>query len=119
MRSWATRSANLNGPEQTGLAPKFAPSACAAFGETIMPARSASAARIGVNGADRFSFTVAGSTTSTLATGRSSPLRFEPAIVLCRSMLNLTAAASNFSPSWKVTSVRSLIVSVLLSALHW
>ena len=29
----------------------------------------------------------------------SSPRRFEPGSVLCRSMLNLTAAASNFSPS--------------------
>src|SRR5438046_9352897 len=72
IRSWATRSTNLNGPEHTGLAPKFAPSAFAAFGETIIPARSASAARIGVNGADRLSLTLVGSTTSTLATGRSA-----------------------------------------------
>jgi hypothetical protein len=100
------------------LVPKLAPPACAALGETIMPARSASAASTGENGAARLRRTVVGSTTSTLATGRSSPLRFDPAMVLCRSMLNFTAAASNFSPSWKVTSLRSLIVSTLLSALH-
>ena len=108
----------MNGPEQTGLVPNEAPAACAAFGETIIPARSASAASSGENGADKFSRTVAGSTTSTLVTGFNSPLRFEPAIVLWRSMLNLTAAASSFSPSWKVTPLRSLIVSALLSADH-
>ena len=37
MRSCATRSTNLNGPEHTGLAPNFSPAACAAFGDTIMP----------------------------------------------------------------------------------
>ena len=66
----------------------------------------------------RLSATVIGSTTSTLATGASSPRRFEPAIVLCRSMLNLTAAASSFSPSWNVTPGRTFIVSALLSADH-
>ena len=35
---------------------------------------------------------------STLATSASSPRRLEPAIVLCRSMLYFTAAASSFSP---------------------
>ena len=118
MRSCATRSTNLNGPEQTGLVPNLSPSACAAFGETIMPARSVSCASSGENGAERFRRTVIGSTTSTLATGASSPRRFEPAIVLCRSMLNFTAAASNFSPSWKVTPGRSFSVSALLSADH-
>ena len=63
------RSTNLNGPVHTGLAPKFAPAACAAFGETIMPARSASTASNGENGAARFSRTVFASTTSTLVTG--------------------------------------------------
>ena len=58
MRSCATRSTNLNGPEQTGLAPNFSPAACAALGETIMPARSASCASSGENGADRLSRTV-------------------------------------------------------------
>ena len=37
---------------------------------------------------------------------------------LWRSMLNFTAAASSFSPSWKVTPLRSLMVSALLSADH-
>ena len=69
------------------------------FRETIIPARSASAASSGENGAVRFRRTVIASITSTLATGRNSPLRFEPGIVLWRSMLNFTAAASNFSPS--------------------
>ena len=118
MRSCATRSTNWNGPAHTGLAPNLSPAACAAFGETIMPARSASCASSGENGADRLRRTVVGSTTSTLATGASSPRRLEPAIVLCRSRLNLTAAASSFSPSWNVTSGRSFIVSALLSADH-
>src|SRR6266567_7642067 len=119
MRSCATRSTKRNGPEHTGLAPNLSPSACAALGETIMPARSASCASNGENGADRFRRTVAASITSTVDTGASSPRRFEPAMVLCRSMLYLTAAASNFSPSWKVTPWRSLRVSALLSADHW
>ena len=42
----------------------------------------------------------------------SSPRRFDPCMVLCRSRLNFTAAASSFSPSWNVTR-RSLRVSVL------
>ena len=83
-----------------------------------MPARSASCARSGAKGADRLSRTVAGSTTSTLATSASSPRRLEPAIVLCRSMLNFTAAASSFSPSWNVTPGRILSVSALLSPDH-
>jgi hypothetical protein len=82
MRSWATRSTNLNGPEQTGWAPNLSPSAFAALGDTIIPARSASCASSGENGADRFSRTVIGSTTSTVATGASSPRRLDPAMVL-------------------------------------
>ena len=83
----------------TGLAPNLSPSACAALGDTIIPARSASCANSGANGADRLRRTVIGSTTSTDATGASSPRRLEPAMFLWRSMLNFTAAASNFSPS--------------------
>ena len=52
MRSCATRSTNLNGPAQTGWAPKSSPASCAAFGDTIMPARSVSAASSGAKGAD-------------------------------------------------------------------
>ena len=98
---------NLNGPVHTGLAPNLSPAACAAFGDTIIPARSASAASSGENGADRLSRTVIGSTTSIVVTGASSPLRLLPAIVLCRSRLYVTAAASSFSPSWNVTLGRS------------
>ena len=118
MRSCATRSTKLNGPEHTGLAPNLSPAACAALGETIMPARSVSTASSGANGAERLSRTVCASTTSTLVTGASSPRRFEPCMVLWRSMLNFTAAASSFSPSWKVTPWRSLMVSALWSADH-
>ena len=118
MRSCATRSTNLNGPEHTGLVPKFVGIACAALGDTIMPARSASTVSSGENGALRLSLTVMSSTTSTVLTGSSSPRRFEPAMFLWRSMLNLTAAASNFSPSWKVTPGRSFMVSALLSGDH-
>ena len=53
----------------------------------------------GVNGALRFRRTVIGSTTSMLVTGPSSPRRLEPGMVLWRSRLYLTAAASSFSPS--------------------
>ncbi len=118
MRSCATRSTNLKGPEHTGWLLKFSPDALAALGETIIPARSASAASNGENGASRLSRTVPGSTTSTLATGFSSPLRLEPFIVLWRSMLYFTASASKRSPSWKVTPWRSLMVSALLSDDH-
>src|SRR5437762_2976197 len=41
------RSTNLKGPAQTGFAPNLSPSACAALGDTIMPARSASCASSG------------------------------------------------------------------------
>ncbi len=118
MRSCATRSTKRKGPEHTGFAPNLSPASCAALGETIIPARSASWARSGANGADRLSRTVIGSTTSTVVTGASSPRRFEPCIVLWRSMLYLTAAASSFSPSWNVTPGRIFSVSALLSADH-
>ena len=118
MRSCATRSTNLKGPEHTGAVPNLSPAACAALGETIMPARSVSWASKGENGEERFRRTVWASTTSTLLTGASSPRRLEPGRFLCRSMLNFTAAASSFSPSWKVTPVRIFKVRLLLSADH-
>ena len=108
----------LNGPEHTGLAPNLSPAASAALGETIMPARSVSTASSGANGAARLMRTVCGSTASTLDTTASSPRRFEPFMFLWRSRLYLTAAASIFSPSWKVTPWRSLTSSDLLSADH-
>ena len=112
------RSPKRNGPEHTGLAPNFSPAASAAFGETIMPARSVSTASSGAKGAARLILTVALSGASTELTTASSPLRFEPGMFLCRSRLYFTAAASSFSPSWKVTPLRSLTVSALLSADH-
>src|SRR5258708_14432613 len=45
MRSCATRSTKRNGPEHTGFAPNLSPAASAAFGDTIMPARSLSTDR--------------------------------------------------------------------------
>jgi len=75
-----------------------------------MPERSASCASSGAKGAARSRRTVYGSITSTPVTGVSSPRRFDPCIVLWRSMLNLTAAASSFSPSWNVTPWRIFIV---------
>ena len=50
MLSWATRLSNSYGPAQTGCAPKLAPAASAALGETIIPARSASMLKSGANG---------------------------------------------------------------------
>src|SRR5487761_2437772 len=119
MRSWSTRSTNLHGLAQTGLLLHLSPSAWAPLGATIMPARSASWASSGANGAERLRRTVDGSTTSTLETGASSPRRFDPGIVLWRSMLYLTAAASIVSPSWNLTPLLSLIVSALPAADHW
>ncbi len=82
MRSCATRSTKRNGPEQTGLAPNFSPAASAAFGDTIMPARSVSTVSSGANGVARFNLTVSGSTTSTLATAASSLRRVDPVMFL-------------------------------------
>ena len=49
-------------------------------------------------------------------TGDSSLARAERGSVLCRSSDSLTAAALNGVPSLKVMPVRSLIVTVFLSA---
>ena len=53
MRSCGTRSTNLKGPAHTGCRPNLSPSASAALGDTIMPARSVSWASSGENGALR------------------------------------------------------------------
>jgi hypothetical protein len=55
---WATRSTNLKGPAHTGRVVNLSPSALAAFGEIIMPARSVSAARSGTSGFERLRRTV-------------------------------------------------------------
>ena len=115
MRSCATRVENLNGPTQTGLVANLSSPAFNAVGDITMPARSASTAVSGTNGALRWMVTVAGSVTSTPATLVSSLLRAEPARVTCRSRLVFTAAASKGVPSANFTPVRTLMVAVFPS----
>ena len=52
--------------------------------------------------------------TSTLAICPISVLRNEPAVLMCRSMLNFTASALSGSPSWNFTPGRSLMTIDLL-----
>ena len=113
-----TRSTNLNGPEHTGLAPNLSPAAFAAFGDTIMPARSASCASSGENGAVRLSRTVSGSTTSTLVDRGelAAAVRARHGLValeaeLDRRGVELLAVVER-------DAGRSLMVSALLSADH-
>ena len=61
---------------------------------------------------------MSGSTTSTPATIVSSDATAEPSTVWARSMLALTAAASNGVPSWNVTPSRRWNVSVVPSSLN-
>jgi hypothetical protein len=77
IRSCAIRSTKRNGPEHTGFVPNFSPAASAAFGDTIIPARSVSTASSGANGEARLMRTVEGSTTSTLDDDRqlTAPVR--------------------------------------------
>ena len=96
MRSCATRSVNLNGPEQTGAWEKSLPAASVAFGGRIIPARSVSCISNGADGAFKTTFTVVGSTISTWSIEAISLRRKLPAIVRCRSSVNFTAAASSF-----------------------
>ncbi len=77
-----------------------------------------STASRGAKGAVRLIFTVELSGVSMELTTASSPRRLEPCMFLWRSRLYFAAAASNFSPSWNVTPLRSLSVSALLSADH-
>src|ERR1044072_666402 len=116
MRSCTTRSTNLNGPAQIGFAANLSPASFTAFALPIMPARSVSCAISGENGALSESRTVSGSATSTLSICDSSALRNEPCMFMCRSSVNLTASASNGSPSWNLTPPRSLIVTVFPSS---
>ena len=58
------------GPAQTGCSPNLSPASFAAFGETIMPARSVSCAISGENGVFNTSLMVRGSTTSTWSSSR-------------------------------------------------
>src|SRR6478735_10467253 len=118
MRSRDLRSTNWYGPAQTGAAANSPAFSVAALGETIMPARSLRLASSGTNGSDRLNFTLSAASASTLATGASSALRLESGMDFMRSILNLTAAASNAVPSWNVTFWRSVKVIDLPSADH-
>ena len=53
-----------------------------AFRDTIIPARSTRFARSGAKGAFRLNFTVLASTTCTVSTEASSPLRAEPCVLM-------------------------------------
>ena len=114
----ATRSTNLYGPAHTGFVPNLSPRSFAALGDTIIPARSVSAASSGVSGSDSESRTVRSLTTSTFEISPISDFRNEPGVLMCRSMLNRTASALNGSPSWNFTPGRSLSTTDLWSAAH-
>ncbi len=94
----------------------MSPASFAAFGETIMPARSVSWAISGEKGCLSTSLMVRGSTTSTWSTVASSGLRNDPGKVMWRSSENFAASASNGSPSWNLTPGRSLMVTSLPSS---
>ena len=113
MRSWGTRSTKLHGPTQTGAVPNFSPSLFAWAGDTGMPARSASVATSGANGAFSLSRTVRGSTTSMAVMRSISLRRLEPFMCRWRSRENRTASAFIGVPSLNLTPGRSLIVTVL------
>src|ERR1043166_460026 len=114
MWSPATRSLNMNGPTQTGFVAKFAPSAVTAFGDRIIPERSASCAVIGAYRFDKWRTTVYADGASTDVTGESSLARAERGSALCRSSDIFTAAALKRVPSLNRMPFRSLIVTVRL-----
>ena len=110
MWSPATRSLKENGPTQTGFVANLSPSASIALGDRIIPARSASWAVSGENGAFRCRTTVFAPLASTEAIGEISLARVDPLRVRCRSSVALTAAALNAVPSLNLIPGRSLIV---------
>ena len=87
-------------------------------GDRIAPEPCASELGSAANGADVRNTMVAGSGDSTAVSGsqrgRFVVLRF---LSIIRSMLNLTAAASQGVPSWKTTPARSFSVIDLRSGL--
>ena len=92
-----------HGPAPTGLRSNSAPAACAAFGDTIMPARSERIAGSAVSGLLSFTVTCNGPVTATDAMLDTSALMFDRWSERLRSRLNFTASASSGVPSWKVT----------------
>jgi hypothetical protein len=100
----------LNGPTQTGAVANLSPSAASAFGDMIIPARSASWAVSGEYGVFRWRITVFAPLVATDPIGEISLARVEPFSVRCRSSEVLTAAALNAVPSLNLIPVRSLIV---------
>src|SRR5262245_20373564 len=109
MWSPATRSLNMNGPTHTGFVAKFAPRAVSAFGDMIIPERSASCAVTGAYRFDRCRTTVYEDGTSIDVTGESSLARAERGSALWRSSDALTAAALKRVPSLNRMPFRSLI----------
>ena len=70
-----------------GRAPKLDPAASAAFGEIMMPARSANWDSSGLEGAFNTRRTVSGSMTSTASMAFTSPTRMLPLRVWSRRIL--------------------------------
>src|SRR5579884_2295219 len=100
-------------PALTGALPRFAsPIFFTAVGERIIPARSLRFASSGANGFLRLNCTCVGSTACTVA---SSLARGDDELVNIRLILNTTASALNGVPSVKVTPVRSVKTSFVLS----
>lgn len=84
--------------------------AATAFGEWMMPARSANWASSGENACFISMRTVFASLTSTAWIAAISDFRRLSGRVRARSSENFTAAASTFSPSWNSASSRSVSV---------
>ena len=104
MRSCCTRSTNLYGPAQTGFGPNLSPASFAAFGDTIMPARSVSCGeqrrerRLQVQPHGR-----AGRRPRPCRPRRARACGTSPAWSGDARGEYLTASASNVSPSWNFT----------------
>ena len=119
MWSSLTASVSTNGPVPAlkALRVKSSPAASTTLRETIMPARSTSSDSSGENGVVRLKRTVDGSTTSTLATGASSPLRAERIGGAVAVDVPLDRRRRRRAmPSWYLTSLRSVKVTCLPSA---
>src|SRR5262245_5548568 len=103
MWSPGTRLSNMNGPTQTGLAPKSSPAFASCVGERThgLPWNAASFAL-------RWKTTVYGPAASTLLTESKSLRRDDLGWLISRSTEVTTACALNGVLSLNLTSVRSL-----------